>query len=322
MIGSVNFARSLVRQLGMGKVYLAMHQSMVIKPHRMLGIEIAKKRYLTSIIHAKPVRSEGGAIEAHMLLNHERIYEGLWSLYSFSRFSAKPLGIVIHDDGTLTEYDTALLGRIFTGCRIIKRPAADRIVSEYLRDKGLLRCDKLRRTLPFGLRLFDIFFFSQNRRIVNLDSDVLFFSSPVELIEGLDAPSEVNNLYSPDNNYVYCLSPNEMTVFVGESFLRFVNPGILRANSGSIDLERIERYLEYPAFWNKDGTANYFAELTLWAMELTKSAAAPLSNAYSICGDPRQTNLVSGHYCGGGYFGGLFYTAGLSVLAPILLERQ
>lgn len=312
--------------LGIGRALTRIQQLRALTLTGAIAMNLNRWRYLKRILDAQPIPSINGALEVHMLLNHARIYEGLWSLYSFSYFYGQPCCIVVHDDGTLSGADTVALRTLFPGCQVISRRLADSIVMTSFEREGLARCARLRDTLIFALKLFDPFFFAQSHWLIMLDSDVLFFAQPVELFtDGCDAAQDVaqtSNLYSYDNGYRYCLAPKELAALAGRECIERFNPGVVRIRNGSLDFRRIERYLQHPGFWKESGQGNYYAELTLWALELTLAGANALPDTYAICPNASyHPNAVSGHYCGGGYWASLFYTRGLSKLARTFLRR-
>ncbi|MDZ8188208.1 MAG: hypothetical protein RMX96_25560 [Nostoc sp. ChiSLP02] len=318
----IKLLQTNVRKLKLGKALLKIHQLRALTIPGAIKMNLAKRYYLTNILNAKPISAGEGAIEVHMLLHHKRIYEGLWSLYSFAYFCAQPCRIVVHNDGSLTNLDLEILNKVFPQCQIIDRETADSVVISYFTSRGLIKCAQFRQQLIFALKLFDPFFFSKNNFFILLDSDVLFFSHPKELIAGMKAtayPSEVTNLYSPDNGYRYCLQSTELANLLGKDCIEKFNPGVVRSRKDTLDFERIERYLQHPHFWNADGTGNYYAELTLWAMELSKSNTVALPDTYAICPSTDEPGLVAGHYCGGGYWASLFYSRGLPRLATTFL---
>ena len=83
--------------------------------------------------HPMPSSSE---LEVHMLLNHPRVSEGAWCLYSFAHFLAKPCCFIVHSDGSLDERDIKSLKLLFPGLRIVTCSEADtRVLDEFVRQK-------------------------------------------------------------------------------------------------------------------------------------------------------------------------------------------
>jgi hypothetical protein len=314
----------LARKFGLGKALLRILQFHNIGFSRYLLLARCKSKYLSSILRAKPLIANSGDIEVHMLLDHNRILEGIWSLYSFMYYASQPCCLVIHDDGTLTQADISLLNKMFPQCHIIHRITSDAKLKEHFNTHNLRLSAKLRETLIFGLKLFDLPFFTFNESFVLLDSDTLFFSRPNEIIDELvskDCDIKHTAKYSCDNGYRYCLNEAELTQLLKRECIKNFNPGIIVTGRDSIEFGRIESYLRHSKFWDKDGRANYYAELTLWAMELTSYGAVPLANTYAICPTEFQNDeLVFGHYCGGINAAYLYYTKAIPYLAAKLIN--
>jgi hypothetical protein len=249
-----------------------------------------------------------------MLLHHQRILEGIWALYSFAHFSPASCQIIVHSDGSLTDADARRLQQVLPGTRVISRQQSDRLVGARLRELGLTNSLRFRDQLVFALKLFDPFFFGEHSSFFLLDSDVLFFRRPSELLANLDEPA---NLYSPDNGFRYCLSSEALQALLGKHCIAGFNPGVVRTNRTVLDLAFVEQCLERKEFWGSGTRPHYYAELTLWAMQLTTAGAQPLPPSYAIT-PPLEAPLpipASGHYCGGGYPATWFYSRGLPRLA-------
>lgn len=253
-----------------------------------------------------------------MLLDHRRVLEACWALYSLSHFSGESFDIVIHDDRSLTPNDMAALSHLFPGIRIVRRTHADEVVSGYLQRQRLDRSLAFRSALVFSLKLIDPFFFSTSDTFLLLDSDVLFFRRPDALLLALEQSIPQ---FSADNGYRYCLSEGDLRSLLGQDCVSRLNPGVLTATRASFDPHRLEGWLAHPGFWGSDGTASYYAELTLWAMLTTLAGGRALPDSYAICA-PEPRKYVSGHYCGGGYWAALFYTRGMPFIWQSILAAR
>jgi hypothetical protein len=317
-------ARPLWRKLGFASAFNSFCRLRRQTVKGTLKMYLAKRRYLTKILGAKPIPAGEGAIEVHMLLHHKRIYEGLWALYSFAYFCAQPCRIVVHSDGSLTDLDVELLNTLFPQCKVIGRETSDSAVLGYFHREGLVQCAQLRRKFVHTLKLFDPFFFLENSSFILIDSDVLFFSCPQELINGIEAAkytSEIPNLYSTDVQNAYTLQPSDLKTLLGKDCIERVNVGVLRVHQDTLDFRRIEQDMQQIYSWYEEDRISYFIEQTLWAMELTSSNnALPLPNTYALAPSGKEPELVSGHFCGGGYSTTMLYRAGLPRLAAIFLN--
>lgn len=315
--------RQLARKLGLGRALLFLRNARAHGLRMYYTTHKGEKLYRHLIASALPIACGGpSALAVHMLLHEKRMYEGMWGLYSLAHFAETPLQFVIHDDGTLQEFGRRQLQALFPGCNVISRDEADRKTLAHLQQRGLQRCLELRRQFIFALKLFDPILFARNEQFILLDSDVLFFSHPRELVNDVGSAAagaqSCRAVFSVDNGYRYPLSREDWQKVSGVPCNFNVNPGVLRVCRAMVDFERIETYLQHPSFFDADGRANFYTELTLWAMELLRNGAEPLPDSYAICPVLDYPNVVSGHYCGGAYGRNLYYTQGLPRLARSL----
>jgi len=233
-----------------------------------------------------------------MLLSKQCLAMGLWALYSFLSLSERhDIGVVIHDDGSLDNESAEELNRLFPGCRIIRRAEADRNMKDFFAAKGLRRCERLRDGLIFALKLFDVCVLKHCDSVILLDCDVLFFKKPEILLNG---PDPARNLFMRDLNPDYCYSipDSRLDALAGNAVSRNLNPGIMKISGDALDFDRIERCLEDRAFWDKNGSPHYYAELTLWAMELSHASHGYLGPEYGFVYSEPGQRLAACHYCG------------------------
>lgn len=291
-----------------------------VRPIRQIGfapwleMEAARRLLLPRVKRLPPIPvPEAGSPEVHMLLSRSRLLEGMWAIYSLLGLSRRSLPITIHDDGSLAEGDVRQLERALPGVRVVDRRSADTTMRELLRSSGLLRCLELRERLVFALKLFDACEIARSESIVLLDSDVLFFRDAVELLDPNWGPEHA---FQRDYSRSYCLAVEEMSKLEGAFPAAQLNPGIMRISRKLVDFRRIERYLQVPGFFDGEGHPSYFAELTLWALEVSHNANRELPETYGIGTSPWvMPEAVAGHFCGGGFWGSTFYSKGIAALA-------
>ncbi|MCA1963703.1 MAG: hypothetical protein LDL31_07135 [Prosthecobacter sp.] len=310
---SLDFIRQTARKLGIGRRLQRLRTYFAVSPLLRLQIMLAQRRYLGAVFEMPAIPCGEGPLEVHMLLHSRRFREGAWACYSLLRHTGPGTRLVIHDDGSLQPWQLGRLRSLFPGFVHISRERADREVGQALEERGLVKCASLRRGLVFALKLFDAVFYAKNERIIIMDSDVLFFTRPEALLRG-------GCCYSPDNNdQCYCLSTAKMRALLGmEPVYRF-NPGVFAVSPGKIDWQQHEAWLGEEGFGVVKGRPSYFAELTLWAMEVSLQGGVPLTPGYEICApDPSQPGVVFGHYCGGGYWASRLYTHAIPWVYQVL----
>lgn len=144
------------------------------------------KQFPLAIYDSRPVPcGETRGYEVHILTCERDRTMAFWALKSFYyHLGERPL-LVVHDDGSLTPESFRLFYDHFPGCTVIRADQADE--DPRLRDalSSLPLCELWRFRCDFQLakKLYDFPCFSAEPFIVGLDSDILFFRKPAEILE-------------------------------------------------------------------------------------------------------------------------------------------
>lgn len=161
-------------------------------------------------------------LEIHTLICKKDVLLGInnfKSLHKFDEFKNVP--IILHDDGSLDDNDIRLLMDI-NNVEIINRKDADKQINEHI--KSYPNCLNYRTgnnqiNLWHKIKTFDYYFFSKSKKILGMDSDLLFLRKPENLINLLN-----NDLpfYFPDCQSSYCFNEPKHEIPVLEK----VNTGL------------------------------------------------------------------------------------------------
>ncbi len=137
-------------------------------------------RTAAGILRSQPLSCKSDAqTEVHTLLGHSGVFLYLASVKSLLRFYCE-FAVVVHDDGSLTFRDRAILTTHVQGIRIIEKKEADVFMGEQL--KGYPECRRYRQARIIALQLLDYWAISHAEKIISLDSDTLFLKPPDQLI--------------------------------------------------------------------------------------------------------------------------------------------
>jgi hypothetical protein len=154
-------------------------------PQMTRGIGRVLKKYgdgvlFRGVISSPPIpanpRAETGI---HTAVPHRYLFAYLTAIKSFLRYYSD-IAVYVHDDGSLRQEDKALILAHVPGARIIDRALADQTFAEKVGDEFLM---KVRNSYTSYLKLFDPTLFSTHKRIIIVDTDVLFLSQPSAIIE-------------------------------------------------------------------------------------------------------------------------------------------
>lgn len=144
------------------------------------------EQFPLAIYGSRPVPcGETRGYEVHILTRESDRTMAFWALKSFYHQLGERPPLVVHDGGSLSEDSIRLFEEHFPGCTVIRANQAD--VDSWLREslQSLPLCELWRFRCEFQLakKLFDFPCFSTEPFIVGLDSDILFFSKPSEILE-------------------------------------------------------------------------------------------------------------------------------------------
>jgi len=221
---------------------------------------------------------------------------GIECLGSLKKFSADPISIVLHDDGSIGKDERARLEDGLPGAILITKEEADDMMLPLLRP--LPRTLAFRERSPMGRKLVDVGVFSKGD-IILCDTDVLFFR-PFK--GAFTWPSEaIKTVHVLDVADSFCLKPWQ----TGQLHLlhRF-NAGFMMIRKELFDLELMERtvrLIEDNLGYIENKPYQWFLEQTCWASVAGDHPAMMWSgNQFRVISkhDRYSTELVGGHFVG------------------------
>ena len=158
---------------------------------------------------------EYNQIEIHTLICKRDILlaiNNFKSLCKFEEFAQMP--IFLHDDGSLSSEDKLLLSENIQNATFIDRAWADQQIAKFIDKHPFSKTYRLvdkHIHLWHKIKLYDYFFFSKTKKILGMDTDLLFMKKPQNMLNYIN-----NNIpfYFPDVNDAYCFQEpkNEIPV--------------------------------------------------------------------------------------------------------------
>lgn len=245
------------------------------------------------ILKSKPVTGlNDSRCEIHVLTSKDDFLNLTWALKSFYFATKRRYQLVIHDDGTLAKADASELNRHFPDARIISRKEADAAVIPTL--KAYPRCKEFRTTNHLSPKLFDFRHFLTSDRMLLLDSDVLFFEEPKELLRRLECPDYNKNSVNADVSTAYTVDPKDVSDQYDIDMIDRFNSGLGLIHRDSLRLEWIEEFLTLPNilshFWR--------IEQTLFALCSCRYGVELLPQEYDVFLKGKLNGRPSRHYVG------------------------
>lgn len=267
----------------------------------------AKSRSL--ILHTPPAHVDPQAdIEIHSLTCERDYTDLLWCLKTFFHYSGRKCNVVLHDDGSLSADAYGHLQRHLPGVTIVTKPQADDRMRDLMAPYPASRA--FRDRLPLARRLFDVPVYATRERFMILDSDVLFFAKPEEMLESIDH-GRLCFMSDYQDGYVYPRA--EIATRYGVEIVPTFNTGICVLAKDIFDSDFIENYCRGlgPAGLER----HPWAEQTLFGLLLSrhKERVDRLSERYRISRTPLDSRTISHHFVNDGSRA-LFYTRGIPYL--------
>lgn len=268
----------------------------------------ARRSVQRRILATRPMRTAAsGPAELRVLTWRRDWINMLWALKSFYLRSGADYPLYIHDGGLLREQAAELL-RHFPDAALVPTDQADADVARELERRGQQRSLAYRTINPSTRKLFDFYLFARSEHVVSIDSDIVFFESPEELLVpsgGVD-----RNRYNRDASYWYSMSLDELEAAFGIRPPPLINSGLSLIRTESIDFDLIDRCLENEQLF----ADRWVTEQTLHALCSAVYGVELLPDSYLVSTTPGiPEGTVCKHYPG--YFRPLLYEEGMRRLA-------
>lgn len=243
----------------------------------------------------------------HMVTCHKHVDMAIWCLKSLAYYAKESPYLTIHDDGTLTTRDKELLCSHLYRCTVIDKSEADETMNEALRAYPLCRQMRARSDFYCALKLFDPLVYTPADVIVLVDSDILFFKHPSELLNSARCGIPC---FNSDYQDAYALPAEELRRRLNIDVFPKINAGLVVLRRADYDLNFMERYFAYFSSPIRDVNRH---EQTLNALLLSRAEAHRLSDVYQISRQRITPTTVSHHFVNDGSRLH-FYTRGVRAL--------
>lgn len=248
------------------------------------------------ILQTRPVVGNTDySCELHVLSSEKDWMNLFWMLKSFYHITGRKYALCIHDDGSLGPEVAQLLSEHFPDSRLIMRQEADERLADVFAE--FPRCREFRglkeNNLP--LKVFDFFEYAKSERVMLVDSDVLFFSEPTELLRRIEDPTYLKNSVNADCTTAYALEPEALAEATGLKVEASYNSGLGLIHRESMSKAWVEEFLGIPGF--REGH-HWRIEQTLYALCSFRWGFEMLPEEYRVRIETGLEGLPSRHYVG------------------------
>jgi hypothetical protein len=275
-------------------------------------------RLLPRILKTRPIctlpigHPSNPPCEVHILTWDRDWQMSLWAAKSFYHFSGVNWPLVWHEGGSLESANRGVLQRHFPQSSLLTAAEATTRVEAELVRGGYLSCLKARRRSFMLMKMIDCVVLSNAPRLLLLDSDVLFFRKPEELIQA-SASETAKNLFNRDKGSWYTVSREAAKARYRIDLILELNAGLGLVRRESLTLPMMEEFLADPDILAEP----WLTEQTLQALCGSKVGAQLLPETYLVSQSAGLTTseghpLVAKHYAG--FIRPLLYEEGMTHL--------
>lgn len=284
-----------------------------------IKVSLQRDRLWYYVRKSKPIKvskPSKNCPEIMSLVSHKDLLLLLVCLKTFFYFLKKIFSVTVVDDGSMNREDIKFLKYYVKNIRFIGAKEADKRAKSYLKGKKL--CFQYGKIggHPYVRKSLFLPILSVSRKILLLDSDIIFFKKPTEIIDFFKGN---NNLviFMSDYQDAYSISGIEAKYFFNCKLIKKLNSGILGFNSKEIDLDLAEKFLKY---WS-NSYGRLFQMQTFYSLLFSKkdkNKVVRLPNSYFLdFGYRHVKEIICRHYVGIKEIRLLFYKDAMLIMKKI-----
>jgi hypothetical protein len=280
------------------------------------GPSYVPRRYLSprAILGARPrVTAAEGPLTVCVLTSRKDWLCCLCALVTYYEFTERTDPLLIYSDGSLTARGLRHIRRLFPSAQLADRDSGAAVLAGVL--ARYPNCWRYREQQPCAARIIDFPALCRSKFILMLDSDVLFFRRPDELLRHLNVLVPGRFVFHRDCQESYVMDRHRLAAEFGCQIDGQINVGVMLADVSGFRYDCLEDWLSHSAFMSHP-----WSEQTLWAMYASRHEVKLLSADYLVkLGPGIQDSTVLKHYVKP--VRELLYVEGLPLAARALRAR-
>lgn len=232
-----------------------------------------KAKMVAASQNLPPIVSFDNGFPVYFLTGKKHLYQTLFCAYSLNKITDEKFQYVLIDDGS---FDSELIIEVkkkMPRVKLILKEDIEGNLRQKLPEDKFPYLNQKRKVYPHIKKLTDIHTNQSNTFKLVLDSDMLFWKEPTEMIEWLIKPSGA--LYMLDCIESYGFEIDFMQSLCGFEIPRLINVGVFGINSDIINWESLEHWAK--TLEENEGSS-YFLEQALSAMIIANEKKTILNN--------------------------------------------
>jgi len=253
-----------------------------------------------SILRTNPMVCEAdGPLELHTLVCESDVVNALWALKSLFHFGEIRPRLIIYDDGSLSDVAIDTFLRHFLNCQIVRRDTFHREMEDFLKPYGTSLEYSRKESFYCALKLFGPMCYARSQYVLYMDSDVLFFQKPGEMLKYIENGTP---FYMSDYQDAYSHPVEVLNGLLRTNLAHKINAGLFHVASRDFagNMALVESYFEEVSKFDSKGCILNRHEQTLAAILLSRANAVRLSSDYQISKEAVTATTVSHHFVNDG----------------------
>ena len=214
-----------------------------------------------SSLNLTPAISNPEGLLIHFLTGKKYLYQTLYCIQSLTKVTTTKFKFVLVDDGSLDDSMLEQINYQLPGAEIVTKLMIEKNLRSSLPEHLYPYLNQKRKVYPHIKKLTDVHTIPGNTWKLVLDSDMLFWSEPKQMIAWLRNPENPIHMVDCEESYGY--SYELMEEVCGFKIRALINVGAIGLNSGQVNWNNIEKWTE--KLEEKEGVS-YYLEQALTAM--------------------------------------------------------
>jgi len=227
-----------------------------------LKLKQSKKQMIEKSAHLPPMQSFESGLPIYFLTGTKYLYQTLFCIKSLFKVSEEKFCIYLIDDGSFDEQLINQVKKQLPGAIVVDAETIAKNLDSKLPLEEYPAIRNKRKIYPHLKKLTDIHTLSNGDQWkLVLDSDMLFWSNPKQMIDWLKTPKKP--LYMLDSQRSYGYSIELMESLCKNQVPDLVNVGLIGLESQAINWNKVEKWIVQ--LEQAEGTS-YYLEQALSAM--------------------------------------------------------
>lgn len=231
-----------------------------------------------------PIKSYKEGLPIYFLTGQKYLYQTLFCIHSLIKTTSEKFSFYLVDDGSFSNENKEQINNFLPNCTVYMREDIERQIQYKLPQSKFPYLHHKRAHYPHIKKITDIHIFDENEWKLVLDSDMLFFKQPDQMINWLKRPSLPAHMLDCGEAYGY--SSAIMEELCGETVKPLINVGAIGLQSASINWSNLEKWcIEL----EKREGVTYYLEQALSAMLIGEQPSTVLDHTLYVV-NPKQIN--------------------------------